>query len=465
MNIIQDKSSKKILLAVTMTSNFFNPLMGSAVNVALPKIGAEFTMTAIGLSWVTMAYLLTSAMFLVPFGKIGDIWGRKKIFLYGNILFAFSTLITAFSFSDTMLISTRLIQGIASAMMMSTGMAIVISAFPPNERGKVIGLNVSAVYVGLSLAPMIGGFLTDTIGWRSLFYINAGASTLISLLILTKIKDEWKETNSERFDLIGTVTYMVSISVLMYGFSKLPEIKAIIYTIIGIIGLIVFVRIELKSKNPILNMKLFSENKVFAFSNLSAFINYAATFAITFILSLYLQYAKGLDARGAGMILIAQPVMMALVASFSGRMSDRKDPRILASIGMAISVLGLFALTFIGKNTSNEYIVGSLLILGFGFGLFSSPNTNSVMSSVEKKYYGIASATVSTMRTTGMMFSMAIAALSIHLFVGDAEVTNNNLSEFILSSKVVLIIFTILCFIGIFSSMVGRKKIVKEETN
>lgn len=458
MQAIQNKTAKNILLFVTMTSNFFNPLMGSAVNVALPKIGIEFSMSAIELSWVTMAYLLTSAMFLVPFGKIGDIYGRKKIFLIGNIIFTISTLICSFSISSSMLISTRLLQGIASAMMFSTSMALVISAFPPNERGKVIGLNVSAVYVGLSIAPMIGGILTDTIGWRSLFFINTIASTIITFLIILKIKEEWQEEIKEKFDFLGTIIYMFSISVLMYGFSKLPEIKAVVMTGVGVTGMIFFVFFEKKIKNPVLNMKLFAENKVFAFSNLSAFINYAATFAITFILSLYLQYVKGLDARHTGLILIAQPIMMAIVASFSGKMSDKKDPRVLASIGMSISVLGLFLLSFIDKNTHNLYIICSLIILGFGFGLFSSPNTNSVMSSVEKRFYGIASATVGTMRTTGMMFSMAIAALSIHVFIGDEKVTADNLSEFIMSSKIVLVIFTILCFIGIFTSMVGIQK-------
>jgi EmrB/QacA subfamily drug resistance transporter len=454
----ENKINKTILLIVTMTSNFFNPLMGSAVNVALPKIGTEFSMSAVGLSWVSMSYLLASAMFLVPFGKIGDMFGRKKIFLYGNIIFTVSTLICGFAISDTMLISTRFIQGIASAMIFSTSMAIVISAFPPQERGKVIGFNVTSVYFGLSAAPMIGGLFTDTIGWRSLFYVNAAACTIISILILLKVKQDWAEEEKEKFDFFGSVVYMISISMLMYGFSKLPKIHAIILAILGITGLIFFVIIEKRTKSPVLNMKLFAENKVFAFSNLSALINYAATFAISFILSLYLQYVKGLSAKEAGIILIAQPIMMAIVASFAGKLSDKKDPRVLASIGMAISVVGLFILSFILKDTPYWFFIIGLLILGVGFGLFSSPNTNSVMSSVERRFYGVASATLGTMRTIGMMFSMAIASLSIHIFIGDAKIGAENLPQFITSSRIVFIIFTVLCFGGIFSSMVGIRK-------
>jgi len=449
--------NKVVLMAVTMTSNFLNPLMGAAVNIALPKIGIEFTMDAVGLSWVTMAYLLASAVCLVPLGKIADMWGRKKIFLYGYIFFTLSTFMCAVSYSGQFLIFSRLLQGIGGAMMFSTSMAIVISAFPPHERGKVIGLNVSAVYLGLSAAPVLGGILTEALGWRSLFYINACASMLITSAVIFKIKAEWIEARNEEFDWLGTIIYMPSMTMLMYGFSKLPTPIAIFYTIAGIVGLVVFVLVEIKNPFPILNMKLFFKNKIFASSNLSAFINYAATFAVSFVLSLYLQYVKHLSPKEAGLVLITQPVLMALVAIFSGRLSDRISPRWLASIGMAISVIGLLMLSFIERETSHSFIITALAILGFGFGLFSSPNTNMVMSSVERKFYGVASATISTMRTTGMMFSMAIASLSIHVFVGKNPIGDSNIQSFILSSRVIFLVFTILCVLGVFSSLVGKK--------
>ncbi len=452
------KLNKNLLLAVTMASHFLFPLMGAAVNVALPKIGEEFSMSAVGLSWVSMAFLLASSVFLVPLGKISDNWGRRKMFLYSNILFAFSTLFCGFSASSEMLIIGRILQGIAGAGIFATSMAIIISAFEPHERGKMIGLNVMAVYVGLSIAPVLGGVLTSSWGWRSLFFINAGAVILIIFAVITKIKAEWAVPSNARFDIIGTIIYMVSISGLMYGFSHLPKNEAIVLTLLGFGGMVVFVQYELKQTNPVLNMQLFFKNKLFAFSNLSAFINYAATFAITFVFSLYLQYIKGLSPKEAGLVLIAQPVMMALTASFSGKLSDTKNPRILASIGMAICSAGLLMLTFISKETQYTYIIAALLILGFGFGMFSSPNTNSVMSSVEKRFLGLASATVSTMRTTGMMFSMAVAALSLHLFLGNDEINLGNLDEFMLSMKTVLITFTVLCIIGIFTSLVGRRK-------
>ncbi len=450
--------NKYVLLAVTMASNFLNPLMGAAVNVALPNIGQEFSMSAVGLSWVSMSFLLASSMFLIPFGKISDSWGRRKMFLYSNVLLMASSLFCAFAFSTETLIVGRSLQGIAAAGIFATSMAIVISAFEPHQRGKMIGLNVMAVYVGLSIAPVLGGVLTSAWGWRSLFYINTGAILLIIIAILTKIKTEWVVPSHAKFDLGGTFIYMISISILMYGFSHLPQPDAILLTILGVVGIIVFVKYELKQANPVLEMKLFFENKLFAYSNLSAFINYAATFAITFVLSLYLQYVKGLSPKEAGLILIAQPVVMAIVASFSGKLSDSKDPRVLASLGMGISAIGLIMLTFINQDTHTIYIIVALLILGFGFGMFSSPNTNSIMSSVEKKHLGLASATVSTMRTTGMMFSMAVAALSIHVFLGDAIISVTNLDAFIASAQTVIICFAVLCIVGIFTSLVGRRK-------
>jgi len=459
-NPIADKGvNKTVLLVASMATHFFNPFMGAAVNIALKKIGTDFSMSAVGLSWVTMSYLLASVIFLVPFGKIGDTWGRTKMFLYGSVFFAVTTLLCAFVPNSTIFISVRFLQGIAAAMMTSTLMALVISAFPPEKRGKVIGLNVSAVYIGSSLAPMIGGFITDAFSWRSLFLINATASALIALLILWKLNKELSETVKEKFDFKGTLVYMISISMLMYGCSKIPEIHAIILTFAGLAGLFVFAKVELKTQFPVLNIRLFTENRVFALSNLSALINYAATFSISFMLSLYLQYVKGMQAREAGLVLVAQPVLMAIVASFSGRLSDKKNPRILASIGMGISAFGLLILSFINAETTTLYILVGLIVLGIGFGLFSSPNTNVVMGSVDKRVYGTASAILGTMRTTGMMFSMAIASLTIHWFLGKSQINVDNLPQFITSTKIVFVVFTILCFIGVYTSLVKTKKV------
>jgi EmrB/QacA subfamily drug resistance transporter len=453
--------NRGILLAVIMISSFFNPFMSAAVNIALPRISEEFSMNAVELSWISMAFLLTSAVMLVPFGKLADIWGRKRMLLAGNIAFTIFTIACAFSGSGKMLIAARLLQGVGSAMILSSGMALIISAFPAEKRGRIIGLNTSATYVGLSAAPLLGGILTQHLGWYSLFYINAIAGVLIIAGIIFGVKAEWAEAKNDRFDWKGSLVYMLAMTSLMYGFSQMPGRNGTILTVLGAAGLIIFVILELRVAVPVLNISLFRDNKIFAFSNLAALINYAATFAITFVLSLYLQNVKGLLPVEAGMILVTQPVLMAIVASISGRMSDRIDPRILSSLGMGIISAGLILLIFLTKNTSREYLIGTLALLGLGFGLFSSPNTHAVMGSVDKKFLGTASATLGTMRLTGMMFSMAIAAMSIHLFIGEAPINSSSIPGFMNSVKVIFTAFTFLCVAGIFASLARGKKIVK----
>ncbi len=455
---VREKVSRGMLLAVVMVSSFFNPFMGSAVNLALPTIGKELSMNAVALSWIAMAFLLSSAIMLVPFGKLADIVGRRKMLLMGNIFFVLTTLLCALSHSGWTLIVSRFLQGIGSAMMLSSSMALIVSAFPPEIRGRIIGLNTMTVYVGISVAPLVGGLLTELVSWRSIFYINAAAGIFVIGGILYGVRGEWAEARNDSFDWKGSLLYLVTMSAMMYGFSDLPGKPAMFLTAGGLAGMILFIMYESRLTFPILEIKLFSDNRIFAFSNLAALINYAATFAISFVLSLYLQNVRGLSPSDAGLLLMTQPVVMALVSIVSGRLSDRIDCRILASMGMGIIVGGLAWLIFLKADSSDTYLIGALLVLGLGFGMFSSPNTNSVMSSVQKKYLGIASATLGTMRVTGQMFSMAIAAMSINAFVGNASISPLNSLPFMQSVRVIFVIFALLCFAGVFASLARGKE-------
>ncbi len=458
-----NKVNSQVLLIISVVASFFNPMMGAAVNIALPKISSEFNLNAVSLSWIAMAFLLASAIALVPFGKIADIYGRKKIFIIGNLIVAIASFFCAVSFSGSTLIASRVLQGIGSAMVFGTTMAIVTSAFPTQKRGRIIGINVTAVYLGLSIAPLLGGYLTQAVGWRSIFYLMVLVALMTAILMFVFVKREWKSDFKEGFDLKGSIIYGFSITGLIYGFSKLPDLNAVVITAFGAICFVFFIKTELKVKFPVVNIHLFRNNPTFAFSNLAAMINYAATFAISFLLSLFLQYTKGFSPRSAGMILITQPIVMALFASVSGRLSDKYDPRILSSIGMSVIVIGLAFLIFLSPATPILYIIFCLIIVGIGFGIFSSPNTNAIMSSVDNTYLGIASATVSTMRTIGQMFSMGIAALSIHAFIGEAKISHSNIGLFVNSTQIVFIVFTLLCIVGVFASLAGRKtgKLIK----
>ncbi len=451
------KTSRSLILFIIIITSFINPFLGAAINIALPSISEEFSLGAVGMSWVAMAFLLSSAVFLVPLGKLADIKGRKRIFFIGNIIIALSSVFCALSPSGGMLILFRAIQGIGSAMVFGTGVAIISSVYPPKERGKAIGITVTSVYIGLSLAPFLGGILTQYLGWRSIFYATVPFELLVIWITWRYIKEEWADAKGEKFDLSGSVIYLFSMSAFMFGFSRLPELSAIVLAVVGLLGLLGFVIHEMKLTSPIFNIRLLSSNRLFAFSNLAALINYATTFAITFLLSLYLQYVLDLSPRDAGMVLIAQPIMMAIVASISGKLSDKYDPRILSSIGMGVIVGGLIMLSFLTEQSSITYLVVILAVVGFGFGMFSSPNTNAIMGSVDRKYLGVASATVGTMRLTGQMMSMGIATLILRVFIGNNPISSQYAAGFMTSMKTTFMVFVGLCILGVFASLARGK--------
>lgn len=452
-----DKSLEKSALIVATLTSFMGPFTISSVNVALPTIQAEFSADAVVLSWVATSYLLTIAVFLVPFGKVADIYGRKKIFTLGLIFYTSASLLAIFSFSMTTLIAMRILQGIGSAMFVTTGMAIITSIFPPARRGKAIGIYVSAVYIGLSVGPFAGGFITRYLGWRSIFAVVVPLGAASVIITLRNLKGEWADARGETLDIRGSVLYGLSILILVYGASLLPRSAAVYLVIAGLAGLVLFIRLELRIPHPAFEVKLFSQNRLFTFSSLAALINYSATFALTFLLSLYLQYIKGIPPQYTGSILIAQPIMMAIFSPLAGRLSDRVEPRLLASAGMSITVMGLLFFAFIGPQTSQALIVLILALMGFGFALFSSPNMNAIMGAVDKRYLSIASGAVATMRLLGQMFSMAIAMVVFAIFIGREQITPANHEEFLKSVRVSFLIFPLMCSLGIlFSLMRGE---------
>jgi EmrB/QacA subfamily drug resistance transporter len=450
---MQKGVSKKVVLVVITIASFLTPFMGSSINIALPPIGREFSMDAVLLAWVPTSYLLSATVFLLPFGRIADIYGMKRIFTYGIVIYTISSLLAATSTSAILLILFRIPQGIGGSMVFGTGVAIIASAYPVKERGRALGINVAAVYLGLTLGPFLGGLLTQHFGWRSIFLANVPLGLIVIILLLWKLKGEWAEAKGEKFDLSGSVIYGLTIVAIMYGLSILPEILGLVVVLIGILGLIAFIWWETKAANPILNMNLFKNNRVFVFSNFAALINYSATFAVSFLLSLYLQYTKGFSPQTAGMVLLSMPAVQAIFSPLAGGLSDRIAPQILASIGMAITTMGLILLTFLGQNTAIGFILVSLAILGFGLALFSSPNTNAVMSSVQTKTYGVASATLATMRQIGMMLSMGIAMLIFAIYIGRVEITPEYYPAFLAGMKIAFVIFAALCFVGIFASL------------
>ncbi|MFC2068997.1 MFS transporter [Chloroflexota bacterium] len=457
INNINIGTSKRLTLLIIAMASFITTFMATSITIALPSIAEELLLDAILVTWVTTSFLLVAAMFLLPFGRLADIYGRKKIYIYGILVYTAASLLCAISSSAILLILFRVLQGIGSAMIFGTGAAILTSVFSSEERGRALGINAAAIYLGLSLGPFLGGLFTQHLGWRSIFFMNLPLGVVVLTLVLWKLKGEWSGASGKRFDIVGSIIYGLSLVVMMFGFSLLPTVSGIILVSSGLLGILAFIWWEMQTTSPILNMNLFRNNAVFAFSNLASLIRYSGSFAVVFLLSLYLQYTKGLNPQNAGLILVAQPVIMTICSPFAGRLSDRIEPRIVATIGMTLTFIGLFLFVFLNEETSLAFIITSLIILGCGSALFSSPNTNAVMSSVDKGSYGIASAMLGTMRLTGQMLSMSIVMIVFAVYMGRVVITPDYYPSFLISTKVAFVIFAALTFIGIFASLARGK--------
>jgi EmrB/QacA subfamily drug resistance transporter len=450
-------ADKTLILIVVVLAAFLTPFDVSAVNIALPSIASEFAMDAVTLAWVATAYLLALAIFLVPFGKFADIYGRKRVFVLGALLFALASFCISLSFSSTSVVAFRAFQGFAASMITVTGVALLTSAYAAGEKGKALGISVAAVYLGLSVGPFIGGLMTEHIGWRSIFYVNIPLGIFIAIVSTRELKGEWIEAKGESFDVIGSLVYGLALFAFITGLTLIPSLTGLCLVIFGVAAAILFVLWELRARFPVFNVILFFRNRAFAFSNVAALISYSATFAVILLLSIYLQSVRGYSPEFAGIVLIAQPIVLAAISPAAGKLSDWIEPRVVASVGMAVTAIGLAPFIFLTPTTPLPVVVSSLAILGFGFGLFSSPNTNAVMSSVESRFYGLASGMIATMRTIGQAVSVALVELIFALIIGQAAISSNSSRLFMQSNQLAFSLFTVLCLFGILASLACGK--------
>jgi EmrB/QacA subfamily drug resistance transporter len=454
---VSKNNLKKTVLAVTTFTSFLTPFMISAVNITLPRVQADFQTNAFMLSWIANSYFLATAAFLLPIGKLADIHGRKKTYVTGIAVFSLGSLFAAFSPNIETLIALRAVQGLGGAMITTTGMAIITSVFPPTERGRAMGIVVAGVYLGISLGPYTGGLITDLLGWRAVYAIFGILCMWAFYRALTRLDQEWADAKGEKLDWAGSFLYTPFLVALIFGISNISESYGPWCILVGVSGLLAFVWWELKVKNPVFEVRLFYENRVFAFSSLAALINYAATVGVAFFLGQYLQFVRGMSPHEAGLVLLVQPAMQALFSPLAGKLSDRIEPRIIATAGMAMNTLGLGFMIMVGLDTRTSLIIANLAFLGLGFAFFSSPNTNAIMSSVEPRHLGVASGAVATMRTVGMVFSLTAASLVFSLYLGENPIGPDNLHLFLKSQSVSFVFFTLLAAFGTICSMIrGR---------
>lgn len=450
-------ANPRILLLMILLNSLATPVMLSASNVALPSIAIDLEMTANLLSWVPMAFLMSSAIFVVIFSRVSDMYGRKRIFLLGTAAMIVSSLYTAMAVNSEMLLSGRFLQGISAAMLHANQMALVSAAFPPQTRGRMIGLVVSFTYIGLSAGPLLGGLAVDSLGWRAAFVLQVPMALVVLFLGIFVIKQEWKQDDSPAFDRVGALAWLISISLICLGISQLPYWHATLLLVGGLFAMLQFFRHARRVSNPLWDVELFFSNRVFTLSSLASLLMYTSTYAIVVLMSLFLQTIQSYSASQAGMIMMIQPVIMALLSPVAGRLSDRIEPRVLASTGMAMTALGLVMLSQLHVDTSLRYVVAALVLTGSGFSLFSSPNINAIMSSVDARHSGSASSAVATMRLLGQLNSMVLVTLAIALMMGSTPISPESAP---LLARAVDLSFTlgaVLCIPGIILSLVrGR---------
>ena len=449
------KSENLILLICTVLS-FFAVFAVNAVMVVIPSIAAEFHMSNIVQNWAIIIFLLVVAVLSVPAGQISGKYGLKRVTIISVVLFIIISIVNVLVTSSEQFLICRLVLGISLAFFNVTSMAMVVSVFKPEERGKALGITITGVYIALSMSPVLGGVLNYQLGWRSVILFGVPFLLVILVLLLTKVDEEWITFGDVPLDIKGSVAYGLGMVLFIYGFTILNELLGVILTALGIIILIIFGLIELRQAHPVFDIRFF-KNRKFLSSNFASLCAYLATFAVTTILNYHLQYIKGYDSQTAGIILLAAPLCQVILAPIAGRLSDRYVPQILAAIGMGLGTISLILFSFLNEATSLEFLIVSMIIYGVGFGLFSPPNTNVIMSSVPPKDTSVASASVATMRTVGQAMSLGILTLVFAFVMGDVPIIEQYYPLLISSCQITCIICVALCIASVFASLVGIK--------
>lgn len=449
-----------VLLAISIGS-ILNPLIASMITLTLPAIGVDFTVSARDLGWMTTAFILANAISVIPATRLVDKIGYKKSYIIGAVIVAFTCFISIFAPNYPILITLRIIAGCSISLITITGIAIITRIFPKEKRGFVLGINTAMVYVGGSFGPVLGGFLTDSFGWRSVFLFISPFLLVASTMLFFFLKQEFKE-RVEHFDWKGSIIYAAGIFCLMYGLSTITEFSSIILAAAGLLLIIAFGIFELKQKYPVLDVGLFFRNARFTRSALAAFLNYGAMYGSVYFVSLYLQSVGSLSATQAGFVILFQPIIQAFMTPVAGKISDKTDTKYIATAGMIMTTIGILILTGLGITSTGSIvlIMVTQTFIGLGTAFFSAPNMSAIMGSVTPKDYSTASGIVTVARTLGMLLSMAVCMATISVFVGGTELLNPDMyPEFVLALQVAMYICAGLSFVGIFFSWFRGKEL------
>lgn len=404
-------------LSAVSVGVFMSTLDISIVNISLPQIMKDLGASLSAIQWVVLAYLLTITSLLLTFGRFADLIGRKRIYIAGFAVFTVGNVLAGFSHSVTHLILARALTGVGGAMIQANGAAITAAVFPPEERGKALGLNGTIVAAGLVTGPTIGGVLTDALGWRSIFFVAVPVGLLaipLASLVLNEARITMpRGTRREPFDWLGAALWAAFLFTFLFALNRGPDMGWTSPALLALfpaslVLMVAFVAVELRNAYPTIRLSLF---RIWGFSAgcTASFSTFVGLQASTFLMPFYLQMALALSARTAGILMTTVPLTMALIAPVSGRLSDRYGSRGLATLGLSISLSGLFLLSQV-TTAGQGYlaIIGTLLLLGLGIGMFQSPNNSFIFGSVPREQYGVASGFIATMRNAGSSLGITL---------------------------------------------------------
>ena len=447
---------EKYMVIITFISSFFTVFVLNGLILGVPTIGAEFGMNNFYQNWILNIYTLIVTMLTIPAGQIAGKYGFKRTLSISNSLFLLGLIGSVIAISTETFLISRVIQAIGIAFVNVCEIAIISLAISKENRGKALGIVVTGVYLGTSASPVICGFLVQHFGWRSIFYVSIIFIALCVILLRKKITPEWKTNEEDTIDKLGSLLWMVSISLVIYGFSTLITNLGKIFVIIGLLLMGVYIIYESKQTFPAFDVSLF-KTKTFAAYNVSGMFGYFAVMVFSTLINYYFQYVKGFNPELTGLILIVSPVIMSITAPNAGKLSDKMHPQKIATIGMFIATFSMIILAFLDQDTSIYIVILAMALQALGMGLFSSPNMNAIMSSVDEMDAAFASAGQLATRAIGQAMSVGLLTLVFSWIMGSLVFSTQYADMIVNASQIIFIISAIACVASIIASIIGIK--------
>ncbi len=444
--MVSERNRHAVIIS-TLAASFIAPFLVSGQIVATPAIGTEFGVDPAALSWLGTAFFITATAFLIPFGKIADLKGMKRMFRIGAGIYAVAGLVCGLAPGYMVLLTGRLLAGIGAAIIFSTTIALLSLVYPPEKRGQAIGINITAMVTGLTSGFLIGGFLSFYIGWRSIFLVTVPIALCIVTLVTMRISGECALAMNRPPGVANIVFYIVALGFIMAGLSYPSVVIGAGLLIIGIVFLAIFYLIERHAEARLIDFSSLKHNHRFLVSNIAIVVYFTGAFAVIFLLSLYLQLVRGLDARTTGLILVAGAVSIT-PAFFGGKLSDRFSRRYIAIAGIILTFISYLLLVRIGTDIPIVVILISLVLGGLGAALFQPSMANLTIGTLPREQYGFGSGAIETMRLMGNTLSMALVTLVFGVFSVPKIVTSANPSELLSAERILFSIYAGLCIVA-----------------